>query len=129
MLFARGCLRGGAEEWVESHPEDVKAIHQAYFDAGSDIVLTNTFGGSPVDAQLLGYADKAAAWNQRAAELAPEISQCGSFDQPVQSARPDILPPLGTMTEEEAYNGFKNSGDGYGSRWWRCHLCRNDDSD
>jgi len=108
MLFAKGLPQGWCpEEWVESHPEEVKAIHQAYFDAGSDIVLTNTFGGSPIKLSSYGHADKAAAWNQRAAELAREVAGADRFVGGSIGPTGHFLPPLGTMTAEEAYNGFK----------------------
>lgn len=108
MLFARGLPQGWCpEEWVESHPEEVKAIHQAYFDAGSDIVLTNSFGGSPIKLANYGYAEKAAIWNQRAAELAREVAGTDRFVAGSIGPTGHFLPPLGTMTEEEAYNGFK----------------------
>ena len=108
MLFARGLPQGWCpEEWVASHPEDVKAIHHAYFDVGSDIVLTNTFGGSPIKLANYGYAEKAAIWNQRAVELAREVAGAGRFVAGSIGPTGRFLPPLGTMTEEEAYNGFK----------------------
>ena len=108
MLFAKGLPQGWCpEEWVESHPEEVKAIHQAYFDAGSDIVLTNTFGGSPIKLASYGHAEKAAEWNQRAAELAREVAGADRFVAGSIGPTGHFLPPLGTMTEEECYNGFK----------------------
>ena len=36
------------EEWNLTHPDELVKIHKAYYDAGSNIVMTNTFGGSYV---------------------------------------------------------------------------------
>ena len=47
MLFAAGLLNGACPElWNDTHPDVVAAIHKGYFDAGSQIVETNTFGGT-----------------------------------------------------------------------------------
>ena len=36
------------ERWNLSHADEVTAIHRAYFDAGSNVVNTNTFGANPL---------------------------------------------------------------------------------
>lgn len=47
MLLARGMSRDErSESWNLKHPEVVKSIHKAYYDAGSNLVLTNTFGAN-----------------------------------------------------------------------------------
>ena len=47
MLHAAGLTSGGApEEWNAARPDVIKGIHQAYVDAGSQIITTNTFGGN-----------------------------------------------------------------------------------
>lgn len=108
MLFSKGLAQGECPEaWVESHPEAVKSIHQAYINAGCDIVLTNTFGGSPIKLSHYGYADNAAAWNQRAAELAREAVGGDRFVAGSIGPTGEFLQPLGAMTEEDAYTGFK----------------------
>ena len=47
MLFDAGMPSGHPpEDWNVTNPEAVKAVHQQYVDAGSDVFLTNTFGGT-----------------------------------------------------------------------------------
>lgn len=47
LLYARGMSRTErSESWVLSHPEVVRDIHRSYYDAGSNLVLTNTFGAN-----------------------------------------------------------------------------------
>ena len=60
---------------VESRPDVVRSIAMKYFEAGADMVETNTFGASPVTLAEFGVADKAFALNRRAAELAREAAE------------------------------------------------------
>ena len=47
QLFAAGLMAGDPPEvWNLEHPDRIRAIHQSYVDAGSDIILTNSFGGN-----------------------------------------------------------------------------------
>ena len=46
-LFAMGLASGESPElWNANHPDRIRALHQAFVDAGSDIILTNSFGGN-----------------------------------------------------------------------------------
>ena len=56
----------------KSRPDLVREIHMTYLAAGSDMVQTNSFGGSPVTLGEFDLADEAHAINKRAAELARE---------------------------------------------------------
>ena len=59
MLFAAGLDSGDSpEEWNVLHPDKVRAIHRAYIEAGSQIILTNTFGGSSVRLESHGLAER-----------------------------------------------------------------------
>jgi 5-methyltetrahydrofolate--homocysteine methyltransferase len=64
----------GAENCTEilnvSRPKIVQAIHEGYLEAGSDIIQTNSFGGSPLTLAEFGIADEAFALNYLAGELA-----------------------------------------------------------
>lgn len=55
-----------------SRPDVVASIHRTYLDAGSDMVLTNSFGGSPVTLAEFQLEDKVFEINKRAAEIARE---------------------------------------------------------
>ena len=47
LLMERGLKPGErGERWNLSHPEEIVAVHRAYFDAGSNVVITNTFGAT-----------------------------------------------------------------------------------
>ncbi len=60
---------------VLSRPDLVREIHHGYFAAGADMVLTNTFGGSPVTLGEFDLADRAFELNKRAVEIAREASE------------------------------------------------------
>ncbi len=63
-----------------SRPDIVREIHRGYFEAGADMVETNTFGGSPVTLGEFGLSERAAEINQRAAEIAREAAELFSSD-------------------------------------------------
>jgi 5-methyltetrahydrofolate--homocysteine methyltransferase len=60
---------------VLSRPDVVREIHRGYFEAGADMVLTNTFGGSPVTLGEFELADRAFELNKTAVELAREAAE------------------------------------------------------
>ena len=55
-------------------PDLIRGIHEAYFEAGADIVETNSFNGSPEDMRELGLKDQAHELNFAAAKLAREVA-------------------------------------------------------
>ena len=57
-LFAMGLTSGETPElWNAEHPDRIRSLHQAFVDAGSDIILTNTFGGNRRRLMLHGLED------------------------------------------------------------------------
>lgn len=105
-LMERGFQAGECpEEWNVSHPADVADIHRSFFAAGSDIVNTNTFGGTGMRLEAHGGADRAVEFNLAGARLAVEvrdhefpgrwvagdIGPCGHMVKPMGDADPDAL--------------------------------------
>ncbi|MGH6946343.1 MAG: methionine synthase [Kiloniellales bacterium] len=64
----------------KSRPDLVREIHTAYLEAGSDLVETNSFGGSPVTLAEFGLEAEAFEINKRAAELAHEAIEAFKGD-------------------------------------------------
>src|ERR671927_426261 len=58
-----------------SRPDLVREIHRGYFEAGADMVLTNSFGGSPVTLGEFGLEDRAFEINKLSVELAREAAE------------------------------------------------------
>jgi 5-methyltetrahydrofolate--homocysteine methyltransferase len=72
--FGGAALEGCNENLVRTRPDVVLDIHRKYFEAGSDIVETNSFGGAPIVLAEYGLAADAHELNQRAAELARQAA-------------------------------------------------------
>ena len=57
-LFAMGLEAGEPPElWNFDHPDRIRALHQGFVDAGSDIILTNSFGGTRYRLMLHNHQD------------------------------------------------------------------------
>ena len=72
--FGGAALEGCNENLVRTRPDVVLNIHRKYFEAGSDIVETNSFGGAPIVLAEYGLAADAHFLNKRAAELARQAA-------------------------------------------------------
>jgi 5-methyltetrahydrofolate--homocysteine methyltransferase len=80
MLFAAGLLNGACPElWNDTHPDVVRGIHRAYFDAGSEFVETNTFGGSRLKLDEYRLGDRTRELNIQGARLAREAAPPGGY--------------------------------------------------
>lgn len=73
--FGGASLEGCNEVLVKTRPDVVLAIHRAYLEAGSDIIETDTFGGTPLVLAEYGLADEAAELNRAAAQLARQAAE------------------------------------------------------
>jgi len=70
-LFALGLETGGSPElWNVEHPDRVRAVHESFVAAGSDLLLTNSFGANRARLMLHGAQDRVAELNRAAARLA-----------------------------------------------------------
>ncbi len=84
-----------------SRPELVREIHRGYFEAGADMVETNTFGGSPITLAEFDLQDRTQEINRVAGELAREAADSftdGRHRYVVGSIGPGTkLPSLGNI--------------------------------
>lgn len=79
-LQQHGLEPGGCpEEFNVSHPEVVKGMAKAYFDAGSDMVLTNSFGGTRLRQKHYGFENRIREFNKLAAQHAKSQAPAGHF--------------------------------------------------
>ncbi|HET9680657.1 MAG TPA: homocysteine S-methyltransferase family protein [Candidatus Limnocylindrales bacterium] len=110
MLFAEGLQFGDPPEvWNLSHPEVVRRIHRGYLEAGSRIVMTNTFGGNRLRLGLHGHEDRVAELNRTAAILLrAEVDAAGSRALVAGDMGPtgEIMAPVGTLDPDEAVEVF-----------------------
>ncbi len=94
-----------------SRPDIVRDIHRGYFEAGADMVETDTFGASTVTLNEFGIGDKAFEINRRAVELAREAAESfgdGRARFVLGSVGPGTkLPSLGHIAYAAAEASFK----------------------
>ena len=74
-LFDVGLMSGDAPElWNIDHPDRIKALHQGFVEAGADIILTNSFGGTTYRLKLHNAQARVAEINLAAARLARQVA-------------------------------------------------------
>jgi len=107
MLMAAGLKAGECPElWNIEKPSLVTDIHRKYYEAGSDVVHTNTFGGNTVKLADRGLADKMEKINVEAAKLAREACPAGKFVAGDVGPTGKLIIPLGDLVLEEAEEAF-----------------------
>ena len=115
-LFNMGLQSGDAPElWNVDHPDRVEALYRGAVDAGSDLFLTNTFGGTAARLKLHEAQDRVRELNARGAEIAREVAD--GAGRPVIVAGSmgptgEILQPLGPLSEDEATAMFLTQAEG-----------------
>lgn len=101
-LIARGLGQGVPPElWNADNPDVVRAVHTAYFEAGADVVTTNSFGGTPLRLAVHGLENRAFALNRAAARLAREAAPPGRYVAGSLGPTGKFLEPHGPATEPE----------------------------
>ena len=110
-LFAMGLEAGEAPElWNEAKPENITKLHQDFVDAGADIILTNSFGGTRQRLKLHNAQDRVHELNQKAAAIARAVADKADRKVIVAgSVGPtgELLIPLGAMSYEDAVDAFE----------------------
>jgi 5-methyltetrahydrofolate--homocysteine methyltransferase len=109
QLMIAGLEQGNCgEAWNLTHPERVLAIQSRYVDAGSDCLLTNTFGGSRIMLNRHSHADDVAAVNRAGVQLARDafrgrdgyvIGDIGPFG--------GLMEPYGDFSETQVLDAFR----------------------
>jgi 5-methyltetrahydrofolate--homocysteine methyltransferase len=115
-LFAEGLVAGEAPEvWNFEHPEKIAAHHRQFVEAGADIILTNTFGGTRHRLKLHGLDSRVREVNRRAAEIAREVAdKAGRKVIVAGSVGPtgELFAPLGALTHDDAVDAFAEQMEG-----------------
>lgn len=109
-LQQRGLARGvSSERWVLENPEQIVALHRDFIEAGSDLILTSTFGATTIRLEQSGLAERAAEVNRQAVALARRAaSQAGADTLVAASIGPTghLIKPLGPLEEDAAVAAF-----------------------
>lgn len=110
-LFQMGLMTGDAPElWNTEYPERIAAHYRTFVEAGSDIILTNTFGGNSRRLVLHQAQDRVQELNTAAVKiLKEEIAKAGRDIVVGGSMGPtgDILEPNGPLSIAEAADIFE----------------------
>ena len=109
-FFGLGLQSGDAPElWNVDYPERVAKHYQAFIDAGSDLILTNSFGGTRYRLKLHKAESRVAELNIAAAKILREVvGNCGREVIVAGSIGPtgEILAPLGDLQSDDAISAF-----------------------
>ncbi len=113
MLQNAGLTDGGAPElWNVTHPGTVQAIYQAYVDAGSDFITSNTFGGTSYRLKLHHAADRVVELNRAGAALARQVAGARILVAGSMGPSGELIEPLGSLTIDAARAAFAEQAAG-----------------
>ncbi|MEM9599495.1 MAG: betaine--homocysteine S-methyltransferase [Pseudomonadota bacterium] len=101
--------------WNLTDPSKPETLHRQFVEAGSDIILTNTFGANAPRLKLHDAADDTYAINKAGAEIAGRVAEAA--DRPVVVAGSvgptgELFQPMGDMTMESAVASFTTQIEG-----------------
>ncbi|AWZ21611.1 homocysteine S-methyltransferase [Roseovarius sp. TM1035] len=115
-LFNMGLQSGDAPEmWNDQHPDRIKRLYTEAVDAGSDLFLTNSFGGNAARLKLHGAQGRARELSRISAEIGRDVAD--RYDRTVivaGSVGPtgEIMAPMGALTHELAVEIFHEQAEG-----------------
>ena len=115
-LFAMGLEPGGAPElWCAERPEDVRRLHRGAVEAGSDLFLTNSFGGTASRLKLHGAQGRVRELARLAAALGREVADAAGRPVIVAGSMGptgEILEPVGALPFASAVEQFHEQAEG-----------------
>ena len=107
MLQAAGLPPGiPPEGWLLDNAEAVLGVHRAYIDAGSELILTCTFGATRPRLERSGLGDRLEEINHRAVEIARKAAGNEVFVAGDIGPMGEFLAPLGDLMYQEAVDIF-----------------------
>ncbi len=106
-LQSHGLEPGGCPEELNiTHPELIRQMAREYFDAGSDMVLTASFGGSRFMLEKYGYGGRVRELNRLAAEHARSQAPPNGLVAGSVGPTGEFIEPLGSVSEAEMLDAF-----------------------
>ncbi len=106
-LAKKGLQPGECPELLnDEKPDVVREVARSYVEAGSDVILTNTFGGSPVKLARYGLESRTEELNEKGVRLAVEASVGKAVVLGSIGPTGEFLAPLGTISEVEMIAAF-----------------------
>ena len=115
-LFNMGLMSGDAPElWNETQPDKIRALYAGAVDAGSDLFLTNTFGGNAARLKLHGAEKRSRELSRMGAEIGREVADAAGRTVIVAGSMGptgEIMAPMGPLTHESAVEIFHEQAEG-----------------
>ncbi len=109
-LFGMGLVSGEAPElWNVAHPDRITLLHRGFVEAGSDIILTNSFGGTRYRLKLHAAEGRVRELNVAAARIARAVADESGRDVVVAGSigpTGEILEPIGPLSADAAREAF-----------------------
>ncbi|MBK7175957.1 MAG: homocysteine S-methyltransferase family protein [Chloroflexi bacterium] len=106
ILMAAGLEAGRSPElWNVEQPETIAQVHRGYIQAGSQIILTNSFGGSRTSQDRHDQGERVGELNRAAARIARAEADAAAHPVAVGGSMgptSEMMVPFGTLTVEEA---------------------------
>jgi methionine synthase I (cobalamin-dependent) len=111
-LIIRGLAAGeSVESWNISRGEEISRIHQAYVQAGADVIQTNTLGGTRIKLMACGLEDQLVEVNAQAVRLARAACPAEGYVAGDIGPTGKFLPPVGTCTPGEMEKTFREQAE------------------
>jgi methionine synthase I (cobalamin-dependent) len=113
LLQSMGMPPGHSPEaWVVEQPDRIRELHRGYIAAGSDLILTCTFGGTRFRLSSHNLGDRVIEVNRLAAELARAEAGSDVFVAGDMGPTGRLLKPLGPLTADEAADAYAEQATG-----------------
>src|SRR5512139_2894257 len=94
------------EEWVFDQPDRIRALQRSFVEAGSDLILTSTFGGTRLRLRESRYANRVPELNRRAVDLAREAAGDRTLIGGSMGPLGSLLKPFGPIEYSEAVAAY-----------------------
>jgi len=120
MMIAAGLAVGQCPEMFDA--DRIRRIHEKYIEAGSDFILTCTFGGSRITLGKHGLADRTREINRRNAEVARQAANDRAYVVGDIGPTGELLQPFGTCTENEMFESFAQQVRGLEDGGVDCYI-------
>ena len=116
VLFNMGLQSGDAPElWNVDHPDRIRTLYEGPVKAGSDLFLTNTFGGTAARLKLHNAQDRVFELNKAGAEIGRAVADAAGRPVIVAGSMGptgEIMAPMGALTHELAVEMFHEQAEG-----------------
>ena len=125
MLIERGLKVGDCPEGMNLDNTGVlEEIARLYFEAGAEIIQTNTFGGSPLKLSAYNLQDRAAEINRNAVNAVRNVVADNAFLSGSMGPSGKLLKPYGDTDPEDILNSFKIQAEALISAEWILSVSR-----